>query len=71
MSHNAGKTERGTLWDFSTSILSQNILKIEGGLLGEKKLKKVSQCRRTIEKVEPVVSPGIVCCGEKGNNPFG
>ena len=29
-SHNAEKTERRTLWDFSTSILSENIKKIEG-----------------------------------------
>ena len=30
------KTERGTLWDFSTSILSQNIKKMQGGPFGEK-----------------------------------
>ena len=30
-SHNAEKLKRGTLWGFSTSILSQNIKKIEGG----------------------------------------
>ena len=29
-SHNAKKTERGTLWGFSTSILSQNIKKLKG-----------------------------------------
>ena len=28
---NAKNTERGTLWDFSTSILSQSIKNIEGG----------------------------------------
>ena len=32
-SHNAKKTERGTLWDLSTSILSQSSKKIEGGTL--------------------------------------
>ena len=32
-SHNAEKTESGTLWDFSTSILSENTKKIEGGTL--------------------------------------
>ena len=35
MSHNAEKTERGTLWDFSTSVLSENSKKIEGGTLWE------------------------------------
>ena len=34
-SHNAKKTERGTLWDFSKSNLSENILKIEGGHFDE------------------------------------
>ena len=29
------KTERGTLWDFSTSILSQNIKKCRGDPLGK------------------------------------
>ena len=29
------KTERGTFWDFSTSILSQNIKKIQGDPLGK------------------------------------
>ena len=34
-SHNATKTERGSLCDFSRSILSQNLKKIEGGLFGD------------------------------------
>ena len=29
------KTEKGTLWDSSTSILSQNSKKIEGGPIGK------------------------------------
>ena len=29
------KTERGTLWDFLTFILSQNIKKMQGGPFGE------------------------------------
>ena len=32
-SHNAEKIERGTIWDFSTSILSGNIKKLKGGTL--------------------------------------
>ena len=41
------KLKVGTLWDFSTSILSQNIKKLQGGPFGEKIFqKKVSQCRK-------------------------
>ena len=36
------KLKGGTLWDFSTSILSQNIKKIQTGLFGEKKIPKKS-----------------------------
>ena len=32
-SHSAEKSERGTLWDFQTSIMFQNIKNIEGGTL--------------------------------------
>ena len=49
-SHNAEKTERGTYWDFSTSILSQNSKKIEGGPLGNFFAGKiVSQCRKKLK----------------------
>ena len=34
------KLKGGTLWDFPTSILSQNIKKIQGGPFEEKKSKK-------------------------------
>ena len=34
-SHNAEKLKGGTLWDFSTSILSQNIKKMQGGPFGK------------------------------------
>ena len=43
------KTERGALWDFSTSILSQNIKKIQGGLWGTFFREKVSQCRKKMK----------------------
>ena len=48
-SHNAEKKLKGgTLWNFSTSILSQNIKKNAGGTLWGKFFfeKKVSQCRK-------------------------
>ena len=32
-SHSAKKSERGSLWDFQTSIMFQKIKKIEGGTL--------------------------------------
>ena len=42
-SHNAEKKLKGgTLWDFSTSILSQNIKKMQGGPFGEKFFEKKS-----------------------------
>ena len=34
------KLKGGTLWDFPTSILSQNIKKMQGGLFEEKKIRK-------------------------------
>ena len=66
------KTERGTLWDFSTSILSQNIKKMQGGPFVEKFFfeKKVSQCRKKNERGESLVSPGMVCYAEKQEKPF-
>ena len=47
-SHSAEKSERGTLWDFQTSIMFQNIKKMKGGPFGtiRKFSKKVSQCRK-------------------------
>ena len=40
--HNAKKTERGTLWDFSTSILSQNSKKLKEDPLRKKNFPKIS-----------------------------
>ena len=48
-SHNAEKQRGGTLWGFSTSILSQNIKKFEGGPFGEFFSKKKS---RSAEKMK-------------------
>ena len=45
------KLKGGTVWDFSTSIRSQNSKKVEGGPFGKTFFrKKVSQCRKKIEK---------------------
>ena len=46
----------GTLWDFSTSILPQNIKKLEGPFDGRKSEKK----SQNAEKNRKRDSPGIV-----------
>ena len=62
------KLKGGTLWDFSTSILSQNSKKMKRGILWEKiSWKKVSQCWANW-KGDPFVSSGNVCYEE---NLFG
>ena len=59
-----GALKGGTLSDFSTSILLQNIKKIEGGTFWMKKFRnKVSKCRE--KNKDPLVSPGIICYAEK------
>ena len=65
------KTERGTFWDFSTSILSQNIKKNAGGTLWGNFFfeKKVSQCRKN-ERGESLVSPGMLWYAGKQEKPF-
>ena len=59
-SHNAEKTERGTLWDFSTYILSQNSKKWRGTLGGKLSRKKSLAMPKKIER-RPLLSSGIVC----------
>ena len=45
--------------------------KIERDPLGEKFFRnKVSQCRKKIERGDPLVSPGMVCYAEKQQKPF-
>ena len=49
-SHNAEKLKGGTLWDFPTSILSQNIKKMQEKRFRKKIPKKnVSQCRKKLK----------------------
>ena len=64
------KLKGGTLWDFSTSILSQNIKKMQGDPLGKKIPKKMSRSADKNGKGGPLVLPGIVCYAEKQGNPF-
>ena len=69
------KLEGRTYWDFPTSILSQNIKKMQGGRFEEKKFRKkirkknVSQCRKKL-KGGTLVSPGMICYAEKQVKPF-
>ena len=44
------KLKGGTLWDFSTSILTQNSKKIEGGPFGEKFSEKSLAVPKKIER---------------------
>ena len=72
-SHNAEKKLKGgTLWDFSTSILSQNIKKNAGGTLWGKIFfrKKSLSVPKKNERGESLVSPGMVCYAEKQEKPF-
>ena len=76
-SHNAEKKLKGgTLWDFSTSIRSQNIKKIplptkRGTLWGKIFFRKKSLAvPKKNERGESLVSPGMVCYAEKQEKPF-
>ena len=65
------KLKGGTLWDFPTSILSQNIKKCSGDPLRKKNSKKnVSQCQKKLKGGDSLVSPGMVCYAEKQVKPF-
>ena len=71
--HNAEKKLKGgTLWDFLTSILSQNInKKMQGGPFGEKIFrKKKSRSAEKNERGESLVSAGMVCYAKKQEKPF-
>ena len=64
------KLKRGTFWDFSTSILSQNIEKLKGPSGGKNVFGKKSHNGEKTEKRDPLVSPGIVCYAEKEEKLF-
>ena len=64
--------EGGTLWDFPTSILSQNSKKVEGGdPLKKKKFREKSLAvPKKIGRGDPLVSPGMVWYAGKQEKPF-
>ena len=72
-SHNSEKKLKGgTLWDFSTSILSQIIKKLKGGPFGDFFFEKKSHnAEKKFERGDPLVSPGNKCYAEKKKNLFG
>ena len=65
----AEKQKGGLLWDFSTSILSQNSKKIEGGTLWGKNFRSLAVPKKN-ERGDPLVSPGMVCYARKQEKPF-
>ena len=66
------KTERGTLWDFSTSILSQNIKKMQGGPpLGKFFSKKKSRSAEKNERGTLWSRPVWYVMRENRKNLFG
>ena len=64
------KLKGGTFWDFLTSILSQNIKKMQGDPLAKFFFRKKSRSAEKNERGEPLVSPGTVCYAEKQEKPF-
>ena len=68
------KLKGGTLWDFPTSIVSQNIKKMQAGPFGEKNFEKNSKkclaVPKKIERGDSLVSPGLICYAEKQVKPF-
>ena len=65
------KLKGGTLRDFPTSILSQNIKKCRGDPLRKKNSeKKCLAVPKKIERGDSLVSPGMVCYAEKQVKPF-
>ena len=64
------KTERGPFEVFQHPFCRKTSKK-QGGPFGEKNSeKKVSQCRKKIERRDSLVSPGMVCYAEKQVKPF-
>ena len=73
-SHSAEKWKGGTLWDSLTYFLLQNIKKSEGGTLLKNwkfSKKKFAQCRKKIERGDPLESSGFVGYVKKVKNERG
>ena len=73
-SHSAEKWKGGALWDSLTYFLLQNIKKSEGGTLLKNwkfSKKKFAQCRKKIERGDPLESSGFVGYVKKVKNERG
>ena len=64
------KLKWGTLWDLSTSLLSQNIKKLKGGPFGGFVFEKSLTMPKKTEMRRPLVSPAMVCYAEKKEKLF-
>ena len=62
------KLKGGTLWNFPTSILSQNSKKLKGGPFGDKRKfrKKKSHSAEKTQRGDPIVSSGFVSYDKNG-----
>ena len=58
--------KEGTFWDCEISIMLQNILKIEGGPFGDKKIEKKSHSAEKTQRGDPIVSSGFVSYDKNG-----
>ena len=65
------KLKGRTLWNFSTSTLSQNMKQLKGGPFGGRIFfgKKSHSAKKT-ERGDFLVSPGMVCYAEKEEKLF-
>ena len=71
LSHSAEKSERGPLWGFQTSIMFQNIKKIEGGPFGTIKNRKKSYSAKKIQvKNTQIAKVGILSCFQGSGRRF-
>ena len=59
-SHNAEKLKEETLWGFQHLFCRKTAKKLKGDPLGNKLFRKTSQCRKKIEKGDPLIYPGMV-----------
>ena len=65
------KLKGWTLWEFSTSILSQNVKKLKGDPFGKIFFpEKKSHNAEKTERGDPLVSPGMVCYAGKQEKAF-
>ena len=66
------KLKGGTIWNFPTSILSQNSKKLKGTLWRQKKFRKKSRTvPKKTQRGDPIVSSGFVSYDKNGVTEMG